>query len=74
MEQGWDPEVKALFRKILNSLAWFLIWLIAAISAGIYYGLAFTGSVPVWATALYYVLLVLSFGLLLRYFFRTWKK
>lgn len=74
MEQGMDPEIKELFRKILNSLAWFLIWLMAGISAGLYYGLAFTGSAPVWATVLYYVLLLLSFGVLLRYFFRTWKK
>lgn len=74
MEQGWDPEVKQFFRKIISSFSYGMIWLMGAVTLGFYYKLAFRTSSPLWYNVVYYVLLVLSFAILLRYYHRLWKK
>ena len=73
MEQGWDPEVKKFFVKILNSAAWGLFWMIAAATAGFYYELAYSNGKPVIYTILYYCGLVITLFLLIRYLYRLWK-
>ena len=73
MESGWDPEVKKYFRKILSSLSWGLMWLMSAVTAGLYFGLAFRKDIPVILNVGYYIFLAGSLFLLLRYFYRTWK-
>jgi len=37
MEQGWDPEVTKYFRKIINTIFIGLLWLMAVLTAGLYY-------------------------------------
>jgi hypothetical protein len=74
MEQGWDPEVKKFFRKIISSFSFGLIWLIAAVTAGLYFGLAHRSDLPILYNILYYVCLVASLVALLRYFYILWKK
>ena len=71
MEQGWDPEVKKLFRKILNTIAMGLLWMMAALTAGVYYGLAFHSNLLY--IILFYAGLAVSLGLLLRYYYHMWK-
>jgi hypothetical protein len=73
MEQGWDPEVKEFFHKIISSLSFGLLWMMGAVIAGLYFGLAYRRDVPVIAVILFYVLAVLSLLLLLRYYYRLWK-
>jgi hypothetical protein len=73
MEQGWDPEVKRYFRKIISSFSYGLLWLMSAVTAGLYYGLAYRKDVPVVFVILFYVFLLGSLFLLLRYFYRLWK-
>ena len=41
MEQGWGPDVKKYLRKVLNTIAYGLLWLMAALTAGLYFGLAY---------------------------------
>ena len=43
MEQGWDDDVKVFFVKILNSVAMTLLWVLAAVTAGLYFKLALVG-------------------------------
>jgi len=73
MESGWDPEVKRYFRKVLYSLSWGLIWMMAVVTAGLYFGLAYRNDIPVIFNIVYYLFLAFSLFLLLRYFYRTWK-
>ena len=74
METGWDPEVKKYFRKILYSLSWGLMWLMSAVTAGLYFGLAYRKDISVFFVILYYVCLSGSLFLLLRYFYHLWKE
>jgi hypothetical protein len=73
MESGWDPEVKRYFRKIISSLSFGLLWLMSAVTAGLYFGLAFRTDLPVIFPILYYLFLIATLALLLRYLYRTWK-
>lgn len=72
MEQGWDPEVKRFFRRIINTISMGLLWLMSAATAGIYFGLGYRRPLP-WVIV-FYVILVITLFLLLRYFYRIWKK
>jgi lysophospholipid acyltransferase (LPLAT)-like uncharacterized protein len=73
MEQGWDPDVKKFFLKVLNSLFFGLLWLMAITTAGLYYGLAFSNGQPFIYTFLFYAGMLISLFFLLRYYYRTWK-
>lgn len=66
MEQGWDPQVSRFFARIINALAWTLIWMVSAATIGFYIGLAFPEKFPLWACLLYYLgVAVAFFGLIL---------
>jgi len=69
-----DPEVTKYFRKILNSLFAFLMWLFINVTAGIYFGLAFSENYSSFVHVLFFIWLVISLGLLLWYLYRTWGK
>jgi hypothetical protein len=70
MEQGWDPEVSRFFVRILNALAWTLLWMISSATIGFYIGLAFPERFPIWVCLIYYVGVAAALGLLVRYLFR----
>jgi len=72
-EQGWDPEVKKYFLKILYTISYGLLWLMSTVTAGIYFQLGWTGERPLYAVILFYVIAVAAFILLLRYYYRLWK-
>jgi hypothetical protein len=74
MEQGWDPEVKKFFVKVLNSIAMGLLWMMLMVLTGLYFGLAFADGKPVIYTIFFYVFLVTTLLLLIRYYYRLWKK
>lgn len=71
MEQGWDPEVKKYFRKILNTIGVGLLWMMAGLTAGLYLGLAHHPN-KVYLV-LFYLGLLISLVLLIRYFYKMWK-
>jgi hypothetical protein len=71
MEQGWDPEVTKFFRKIINTIAYGLLWLMAVLTAGLYLELAYHSKTVY--VVLFYTGLVISLGLLIRYYYRIWK-
>jgi len=74
MEQGWDPDVKKYLRKVINSLSLGLLWLMASVTAGIYYELGYSSGKPVIYTVLFYAGMLFTLLLLLRYLRNTWKK
>lgn len=73
MQQPWDSDVKSFFKKILNTIGWGLLWLMAAVTAGLFFELAYTNGKPLAYTIIYYIVLVFTLGLLIRYLYRTWK-
>ncbi|MFN4314155.1 MAG: hypothetical protein ACK4E0_07675 [Chitinophagaceae bacterium] len=74
MEQpSWDPEVKRHFVRIINTISMGLIWLLAAITAGLYFKLAYPGDHLLIFTFVYWVLFVASLALLIRYLIRLWR-
>ncbi len=74
MEQGWDPEVKKFFRKIISSFSFGLLWLMSAVTFGLYFGLAHRSDIPVVYNILFYIYLIASLLLLLRYYYLLWRK
>jgi uncharacterized membrane protein len=74
MEQGWDPEVKRYFRKIISSFSYGLLWLMSGVTAGLYYRLAYRKDISVVYVILFYACFIVSLLLLLRYLYRLWKK
>lgn len=74
MEQGWDPEIKSFFKKIMNSISITLLWLMIMATAGLYFGLAFSNGKPVIYTTIFYIVLTGSFTWLVVYLYRTWNK
>ena len=74
MEQGWDPEVKKYFVKILNSISIGLLWLMAMVTAGLYFQLGYRTNKPAFFNVLFYFVLLVSLLFLIRYYYKTWKK
>ena len=74
MEQGWDPEVKKYFVKILNSISIGLLWLMAMVTAGLYFQLGYRTNKPAFFNVLFYFVLLGSLFFLIRYYYKTWKK
>lgn len=74
MEQGWDDDVKRFFVKILNSVSLTLFWTLAAVTAGLYFELAWVGNKSLIGTILFYIVLAVTFFGLVRYLYKTWKQ
>lgn len=73
MEQGWDPEVKRFFQKIISSLSYGLLWMMSVATAGIYFKLGAREGNPLYAVILFYAGAVIGLFFLLRYYYRIWK-
>lgn len=74
MEQGFDPEVKRYFRKIISSFSLGFLWLFVNVIAGLYFGLGYRGERPFIYTIMFYIFSVATLALLLMYYYRIWRK
>jgi ABC-type transport system involved in cytochrome bd biosynthesis fused ATPase/permease subunit len=74
MEQGFDPQIKRYFVKIINSFAWGFIWILSNAMLGIYFGFAYHENKPLILNILFYLFFAASLFFLLRYFYRVWSK
>jgi Na+-driven multidrug efflux pump len=74
MERGFDPEIKKYFKKILYSFSIGLLWLAANVTLGIYFKMADRNETPFFINLIFYAFLVISLFLLLRYYYKAWKK
>jgi hypothetical protein len=72
--QGWDPEVRQYFRKILNSFGLGIMWLLTVSTLGLFFRLAFKRQSWQWYNLLFYGFFVSTFLLLLLYLYRVWRK
>ena len=73
MEQPEWEDVKRYFRKIMNSFALGLLWMLTAATTGLYFKLAYVADGVRWPNAVFYALFVSSFAALLWFFYKTWK-
>lgn len=70
-----DPELRKFFQKIMSTLSYGLLWMIAMATAGIYFKLGWkTGDKPAIYVILFYAVALASLFLLLRYYYKLWKK
>jgi hypothetical protein len=70
---GMDPEIKNLFRKILNSFSWGALWLVGIATLGIFFQLGFVSDRIRWYNILFYLVFIMSLLVLLRYYYKVWK-
>lgn len=70
--QGWDPDVRIYFRKILNSFVALATWMLFVAIAGLFFKLAYLKDGVHWYTIVFYAAALLSFLLLMLYFYRVW--
>ena len=70
---GMDPEMKALFRKIMSSFSWGALWLLTAATLGIFFQLGFIADGIRWYNILFYITFFASIFLLGRYYYRMWR-
>jgi len=73
MESGWEPGVKKYFTKILNTVSWCLIWLIACATAGIYYQLGYIKDGIGWPNLAFFGCMLITGIFLFRYLYKNWK-
>ena len=72
-ERGFDKEIRKYFRKVIYSISWGLILLMAALTLGIYHKLAFIGPNPIIYNVLFYGLFIAGLVVFIFYLIRTWK-
>ena len=69
-----EPEVRAFFLRVLFSLTAGLIWMVINVWGGIYLGWLFFGGSMKTGNIIFYSFMVISFGLLIWYYVRLWRK
>lgn len=71
--QGWDPEVRDFFRKILNSFGVFVTWLLFVSTLGLFMRMGYINGKWHWQNTVFYVFFLVSFSFVLLFLFRTWR-
>ena len=72
--QGWDPDVKRYFRKILNSFAVFATWLLFISTLGLAFRMGHVNGSWQWKNTIFYGLVLVSFSFLLFFLYRVWLR
>ena len=73
-DSGMDPEVKLYFRKIMKSFSAGLLWLMLSAVLGLFFKLGYLGNGLRWYNAVFYIFLLLTLFLLLRFYYNVWRK
>jgi hypothetical protein len=73
MQPNWDPDVKKFLLKVLNLISLVLFWMMACVTAGIYFELGYTNGKPLIYTILFYAGMLITLVLLIRYLYNKWK-
>ncbi len=68
-----ERDVTRFLKQIVQTITAGLIWLFINMSAGIYGGWMFYNGLPGIGNIIFYGWLIISFGVLLRYIYKTWK-
>ena len=72
--QGWDPEIKRYFRRIMRSFGVFALWLLFMSTLGLFLRMGYVKNGPDVYNIVFYALLLVSFPLLLLFLYRIWRR
>ena len=72
--QGWDPELRHFFKKIMNSFVLGATWLMMVAVAGLFFKLAIVKDGWRWYNVAFYGCASLTFLLVLFYLYRVWGR
>ena len=70
---GMEDDTRAFLILIVNTIAWVLLWMIANLLVGIYWGFGFFEVHVSWKNILYYIIALATFILLIWHIRRKWK-
>jgi ABC-type glycerol-3-phosphate transport system permease component len=70
---GMEDDARNFLVLVLNSMAIVLLWMIANVFIGIYFGYAFFEGIPTWKNILYYIISIALFIFVIRYLRSKWK-
>ena len=70
---GMEDDTRAFLVLIVNTIAWVLLWMIANVLVGIYWGYAFFEYQVGWKNILYYIISLGSLVLLAWHIIRKWR-
>ena len=70
---GMEDDTRAFLVLIVNTIAWVVMWMMANLLVGIYWGYGFFEVQVGWKNILYYILSLATFILLVRHIRRKWK-
>jgi hypothetical protein len=68
-----EEDVKEFLIKIVQSISIGLVWLLAKMSIGIYFGFAFFEGRPSLGNYIYYAVFILTLIALINYLRKKWK-
>ena len=68
-----EDNPQAFLVLIVQTISVVLIWMIANVLVGIYFGYAFFADNPDWKNIVYYVFMIATVALLLKYLIKKWK-
>jgi hypothetical protein len=68
----YEDNPRGFLLLIVQTISGVLIWMIANVLAGIYFGLGFFEKLPRWPNYVYYVIMLVSFYFLVKYLRRKW--
>lgn len=74
MSNGIEPELKQLITKILRVITAIIIWSVITIFFGLYLEWALIRGGFNTFNGMFYTWFVISFGLLIYYFYRIWTR
>ena len=69
-----EPGIREFFRRISLSIGLFIIWMGINITIGIKFGFAFFEGNIHWSNIVFYIWLAASFGSLVFFIIKIWKK
>jgi ABC-type glycerol-3-phosphate transport system permease component len=70
---GMEDDTRGFLVLIVNTIALVLMWMIANVLVGIYWGYAFYEMNVSWKNIIYYILSLATLVLLVWYITRKWK-
>ena len=70
---GMEDDTRAFLVLIVNTIAWVLLWMIANVLVGIYWGYGFYEDKVGWKNILYYILALGTLIFMIWYIRRKWK-
>jgi len=68
-----EDDTRAFLILILNTISWVLLWMMANVIVGIYFGYAFFEKAPTAGNIVYYLLFIATMIALIVHLKRKWK-